>query len=105
MLKGKRGYKYSLLAIITLKKWKVEINAWEFQNIYIRLDAITVTNQRFYVSDAVTKILNLLDTWQGEGSGWIIEQVQDIHININSYDPLAGSSYIQLTQKLKMPAE
>ena len=30
------------------------------------------------------------------GSGWIIDQVQDIHININNYDPLAGSSYIQL---------
>ena len=100
MLKGKRGYKYSLLAIITLKKWKVEINAREFQNIYIRSDGITVTNQRFYVSDAFTKILNLLDTWQGEGSGWIIEQVQDIHININSYDPLAGSSYIQLPAPL-----
>ena len=27
MLKEKRGYKYSLLAIITFKKWKTEINA------------------------------------------------------------------------------
>ena len=43
----------------------------------------------------------MLDTWQGEGSGWIIEQVQDIHININSYDPLAGSSYIQLPAPLR----
>ena len=31
----------------------------------------------------------------------IIEQVQDIHININNYDPLAGSSYIQLPPTLR----
>ena len=35
------------------------------------------------------------------GSGWIIDQVQDIHININNYDPLAGSSYIQLPPTLR----
>ena len=96
MLKEKRQYQYSLLAIITLKKWKAEINAWEFQNIYIRSDAITLTNQRFCLNYAFTKILNLLDIWESEGSGWIIDQVQDIHISINNYDPLSGSSYIQL---------
>ena len=101
MLKEKRGYKYSLLAIITFKKQKAEMNAREFQNIQIRSDAITVANQRFYLNDAFTKILNLLDVWEGKGSGLIIEQVQDIHININNYDPLAGSSYIQLPPTLR----
>ena len=101
MLREKRSYKYSILAIITLKKLKAEINAWEFQNIYIRSDAITVTNQNFRLNDAFTKILNLLDAWEDVGSGWIIEQVQDIHININNYDPLAGSNYIQLPPPLR----
>ena len=96
MLKEKRGYKYSLLAIITFKKWKAEINAWKFQNIYIRSNAITVTNQRFYLNDTFTKILNLLDVLEGKRSGWIIDQVQNIQININNYDPLVGSSYLQL---------
>ena len=50
---------------------------------------------------AFTKILNLLDAWEGKGSGWVIEQVQDIHININNYDPLAGSSYIPLPRQLQ----
>ena len=88
-----------------MKKWKAEINAWEFQNIYIKSDAITVTNQRFKLNDVFTKILNLLDSWEGEGSGWIIEQVQDIHININDYDPLAGSSYLPLPAKLSNPKQ
>ena len=50
---------------------------------------------------AFTKILNLLDAWEGKGSGWVIEQAQDIHININNYDPLAGSSYIPLPRQLQ----
>ena len=43
----------------------------------------------------------MLDAWENEGSGWIIEQVQDIHININDYDPLAGSSYIPIPRELQ----
>ena len=75
MLREKRACKYSIFAIITFKKWKAEINAWKFQNIYIRSDTIPVTNHNFRLNDVFTKILNLLDVWQGEGSGWIIDQV------------------------------
>ena len=32
-LATKRSYKYSILAIITLKRWNSAINAWKFQNI------------------------------------------------------------------------
>ena len=50
-LEEKRGFKYSILVIVTFKKWKAEINAWEFRNIYIKSDVITVTNQRFYLNN------------------------------------------------------
>ena len=94
MLREKWACKCRILTITTLKKWKAEINAWKFQNIYIRSETIPVTNHNFRLNDVFTKILNLLDVWQGEGSGWTIDQVQHIHIYINNYDPLAGSSYI-----------
>ena len=74
---------------------------WEFQNIYIRSDATTVINQRFNLSEAFTKLMRLLDIWDGKGSGWIIDQVQDIHININNYNPLAESNYISLPAELQ----
>ena len=90
-----------MLAIVTLKKWNPAINAWEFQNIYIRSDAITVTNQNFRLNEAFAKLMLFLDIWEGKGSGWIIDQVQDIHININNYDPLAGSTYLQLPSELQ----
>ena len=69
--------------------------------IYIRSDAITVINQNFRLNEAFGKLTLLLDIWEGKGSGWIIDQVQDIHININNYDPLAGSTYIQLPSELQ----
>ena len=96
-LEEKRVFKYSLLAIATLKKWNNAINMWEFQNIYIRSDAITVLNQNFKLNDAFEKLMLLLDIWEGEGSEWIIDQIQDIHINVNNYDALAESSYIPLS--------
>ena len=40
-LQEKRGFKYSILAVVTMKIWKSEIDAWEFVNIYLRSDAIT----------------------------------------------------------------
>ena len=90
-----------MLAIVTFKKWNPAINAREFQNIYIRSDVITVINQNFRLNEAFTKLMLLLDIWEGKGSGWIIDQVQDTHSNINNYDPLAGSAYIQLPSELQ----
>ena len=84
-LQEKRGFKYSILAVVTMKRWKSEIDAWELVIIYLRSDAITVTNNRFSLDHAFIKILNLLYKWQGEGSGWVIDKIQDMHININNY--------------------
>ena len=37
---------------------------------------------------------------QGEGSGWTIDEIQDININVNNYVPLTGSSYVPLPKEL-----
>ena len=58
-----------MLAIVTFKKWNPAINAREFQNIYIRSDVITVINQNFRLNEAFTKLMLLLDIWEGKGSG------------------------------------
>ena len=84
-LQEKRGFKYSILAVVTMKRWKSEIDAWELVIIYLRSDAITVTNNRFRLDHTFIKILSLLYKWQGEGSGWVIDKIQDMHININNY--------------------
>ena len=56
LLQEKRGFKYNLLAIITLKRWNNVINRYDIETIYIRSEAITVTNQRFNLNKAYEEI-------------------------------------------------
>ena len=52
----KRGFKYNLLAAITLKRWNNAINIYDIQKIYIRSDAMTATNQKFNLNAAYKKL-------------------------------------------------
>ena len=47
------------------------------------------------------KILNMIAQWISEGSGWTIESVDNNYLNIVQYQPMKGSSYIELPQELK----
>ena len=101
----KRGFKYNLLATITLKRWNNAINRFDIEKVYIRSEAMRVTNQRFNLNKSYEKLKRLLDIWTGQGSGWIVDKIDDIHIDIANYDPLAGSSYIPLPSELNHPME
>ena len=100
LLQEKRGFKYNLLAIITLKRWNNATNTYDIQTIYLRSEAITVTNQRFNLNSAYERLKHLLDIWTGLGSGWIIDKTEVINIEITNYETLAGSSYISLPPEL-----
>ena len=45
----------------------------------------------------------MIDNWINEGSGWSIEFIESQYINISTYRPLLGSSYIALTVELRSP--
>ena len=47
------------------------------------------------------EILYMIDVWINNGSGWIIELIESQYINISTYRPLSGSSYIDLPVELK----
>ena len=47
------------------------------------------------------QILNFVAQWISEGSGWTIESVDNHHLNIVKYEPMKGSSYIELPQELR----
>ena len=38
-----------------------------------------------------------------EGCGWIVELIEPQYINISTYRPLSGSSYVKLPVELKSP--
>ena len=47
------------------------------------------------------KILNMIAQWVSEGSGWTIQSVDNHYLNIVQYQPMNGSSYIELPQELR----
>ena len=44
LLREKRGFKYNLVTIVTLKRWNNAINRYDIETIHIKTKAITVTN-------------------------------------------------------------
>ena len=100
LLEEKRGFKYNLLAAIILKTWNNELNIYDIQKFYISSDAMTVTNQKFNLNAAYKKLKILLDIWDGLGSGWVVDKIEDICINVSNYEALVGRSYIPLPTEL-----
>ena len=45
----------------------------------------------------------MIDVWIKNGHGWIIELIEFQYINISTYRPLSGSSYIDLPVELRSP--
>ena len=58
----------------------------------------TIINRRCYLNDSFEEILNLLDIWINESSGWTIDQIDGLYINTSNYEPLLGGSYIPLSK-------
>ena len=49
------------------------------------------------------EILNVIDKWVSEGSGWVINRMGSHYINVTLYKPLNGSSYMELPTELRNP--
>ena len=49
------------------------------------------------------EILNVIDKWVSEGSGWVIDRIDGHYINVTLYKPLNGSSYMELPMELRNP--
>ena len=49
------------------------------------------------------EILNVIDKWVSEGSGWVIDRIDSHYINVTLYKLLNGSSYIELPTELRNP--
>ena len=75
----------------------------EFAPVYFNSWTKTVITSRFKLEDSFQEILYMIDTWINEGSGWIAESIESQYINISTYRPLLGSSYMNLPIELRNP--
>ena len=60
-------------------------------------------NHRFKLENYFEEILYLIDVWINEGSGWNVESIESQYINVSTYRPLLGSSFMNLTVELRSP--
>ena len=101
LLEEKRGFKYILSTRVTFKKWNNATNSYDIDTTYRNSDPIKVTNRRSDLGKAYETLKHRLDIYSDEGSGWIIDKIEDIWINVANYDPLIGSTYFPLPLELR----
>ena len=102
LLNETKGFKYQITVKVLLKKYKLN-GEIEFAPVYFNSFTKTVINHRFRLESSFQEILYLIDVWINEGSGWNVESIESQYINISTYRPLSGNSYIHLPVELKSP--
>ena len=103
LLDETKGFKYQITVKILLKKCKdTEI---EFSPVYFNSTTKTVINHKFGLDKSFQEILYRIDNWINEGFGWMVETIKFQYINISTYRPLIGSSYLKLPTELRSPKE
>ena len=97
---------------VTFKKREYDPKTEESERIYktayFNSKAKTITKANEIGSElsiSQQEILNTVDIWVSEGSGWTIDKIDSNYINIVVYEPLHGSSYIDLPDELKNSAK
>ena len=62
---------------------KKRINDNETKHSTLSFNSITKTiiNQRYHIKESFEEILNLLDIWINESTGWSIDEIQGLYIN------------------------
>ena len=102
LLNKTKCFKYQVTMQVLLKKYKPN-GEIEFAPVYFNSVAKLVINHRFKLGESFQEILYMIDAWINNGSGWIIELIESQYINISTYRPLLGSSYIDLPIEIKHP--
>ena len=99
LLNETKGFTYQVTLKILLKKYR--INVIKFSPVYFNSATKTVINNKFVLDGAFREILCSIENWINEKSGWVIESIQSQCINISTYRPLFGSSYVSFPPELE----
>ena len=96
-----KGFKYQITLSILLSKVKssdIVLNIL----LFILIQQLKLINfDKFGLDQSFEEILYRTDNWINEGSGWIIEEIHNQYLNVSSYSPLIGSTYIELPDELR----
>ena len=107
LLKTMKGFKFIETLEVTFKKDTIDSKTGKHVSIYKTAffdgKAKTITkidDIEPELNMSRQEILNVIDKWVSEGSGWVIDRIDSHYLNVTLYKPLNGSSYIKLPAKL-----
>ena len=110
LLKTMKGFKFIETLEVTFEKVTIDSKTGKRVSIYktafFNGKAKTITKAddiKHELNMSRQEILNAIDKWVSEGSGWVIDRINSHYINVTTYTPLHGSSYIELPTELKNP--
>ena len=102
ILNETKGFKYQITVKVLLKKYKHN-GEIEIKPVYFNSKTKIIINRRFKLENSFQEILYMIDVWINNGSGWNVESIESQYINISTYRPLSGSSYMDLPVELRSP--
>ena len=110
LLKTMKGFKFIETLEVTFEKDTIDSKTGKRVSIYktafFNGKAKTITKVDDIEPElnmSRQEILNTIDKWVSEGSGWVIDRIDSHYINVTLYKPLNGSSYIELPMDLRNP--
>ena len=105
LIESKGSIKVKLILTVRFTKenpatGKIDINVYSFAS---KMEIVTESTDISVIYDhMVDVIFELIQNFQNRGSGWQFDRVEHLDININPYNPLSASSYIELPSSLYM---
>ena len=102
LLDETKDFKYQITVKVLLNKYKLR-GEIEFAPVYFNSVTKIVINHKFRLENSFQEILYIIDVWINNGSGWNVQSTGSQYINISTYRPLSGNSYINLPVELRNP--
>ena len=62
-----------------------------------------IIGDKFLLDQCFQEIIYKVEHWISRGSGWIVEEIISQYLNLSSYLPLSGSTYIKLPKEFNHP--
>ena len=108
LLKTMKGFKFIETLEVTFENQTINSKTGERISIYktafFNGKAKTITKANDIepeLSMSRQEILSVIDKWVSEGLGWVIDRINGHYINVTTYKPLNGSSYVKLPSELQ----
>ena len=105
--KNNKNVKVNLVLVCNMEQQLINKDGnyvFKQDKAYFRSDTTRVlrsTNIERLINKSVKKIMEDIDTYQQNGSGWYLKNIKELQLNVVEDNPAKGSSYIDLPPWIK----